>query len=79
MESYKSPFYGWLRATVGALLSRAVENGETRPDLDVDCITDFLLAAPNVDLHLLPASRAWDGPRAFSTSVASLSRWASCG
>jgi hypothetical protein len=38
------------------LLSRAVENGETRPDLDGDCITDFLLAAPNADLHLLPAS-----------------------
>jgi hypothetical protein len=34
------------------LLSRAVENGETRPDLDVDCITDFLLAALNVDLYL---------------------------
>jgi uncharacterized protein (DUF427 family) len=62
MESYKSSFYGWLRATVGALLSRVVENGETRADFDVDCITDFLLAALNVNLHLLPASRARDGP-----------------
>jgi AcrR family transcriptional regulator len=52
MELYKSPFYGWLRVTVGALLSRAVERGETRPDLDVDCVADFSLAALNVDLYL---------------------------
>jgi AcrR family transcriptional regulator len=52
MELYKSPFYGWLRVTVGALLSRAVERGEARPDLDVDCVADFLLAALNVDLYI---------------------------
>ena len=49
---YKSPFYGWLRETVAALLMRALERGEASPDLDVECIADFLLAALNVDLYL---------------------------
>ena len=26
--------------------------GEIKPDLDVDCVADFLLAALNVDLYL---------------------------
>ncbi len=52
MEMYRSSFYRWLRATVAALLSRGVEGGEIKPDLDVDCIADFLLAALNVDLYL---------------------------
>ena len=52
MGMYKSPFYGWLRATVAALLSRAVERGEASPDLDAECVADFLLAALNVDLYL---------------------------
>jgi len=52
MEMYKSSFYRWLRATVSALLLRGVEGGEIRPDLDADCVADFLLAALNVDLYL---------------------------
>ena len=51
-EMYKSPFYGWLRATVRALLVRAVDRGEAPPCLDVECAADFLLAALNVDLYL---------------------------
>ncbi len=52
VEMYRNPFYGWLRATVTALLRRAEEGGEIRPDLDLECMPDVLLAALNIDLYL---------------------------
>ena len=52
VEMYRNPFYGWLRATVVALLRRAEEGGEMRPDLDLECAADTLLAALNIDLYL---------------------------
>jgi AcrR family transcriptional regulator len=52
VEMYRNPFYGWLRATVVALLRRAEEGGEIRPDLDLECAADTLLAALNIDLYL---------------------------
>lgn len=52
MEMYRSPFYGWLRAVVAALLSRAVERGEAPEDLDVEVLADVVLAPLNVDLYL---------------------------
>ena len=51
-ETYRNPFYGWLRATVVALLRRAEERGEIRRDLDLECAADTLLAALNIDLYL---------------------------
>jgi AcrR family transcriptional regulator len=52
VEMYRNPFYGWLRATVTVLLRRAEEGGEIRPDLDLECAADTLLAALNIDLYL---------------------------
>ena len=52
VEMYRNPFYGWLRATVLALLRRAEENGELRRGLDLECAADTLLAALNIDLYL---------------------------
>jgi AcrR family transcriptional regulator len=52
VEMYRNPFYGWLRATVVALLRRAEERGEVRSDLDLECVADTLLAALNIDLYL---------------------------
>ena len=52
VEMYRKSFYGWLRATVIALLRRAEEGGEIRPDLDLECAADTLLAALNIDLYL---------------------------
>ena len=52
VEMYRNPFYGWLRATVIALLRRAEEGGEIRPALDLECSADTLLAALNIDLYL---------------------------
>ncbi len=48
---YRNPFYQWLRATVVALLSRAVTEGEAGT-LDVECIADMVLAPLNIDLYL---------------------------
>jgi hypothetical protein len=52
VEMYRNPFYGWLRATVVALLRRAEEEAEIRPNLDLECAADTLLAALNIDLYL---------------------------
>jgi AcrR family transcriptional regulator len=52
VEMYRNPFYGWLRATVVALLRRAEEEGEIRPNADLECAADILLAALNIDLYL---------------------------
>jgi AcrR family transcriptional regulator len=51
-EVYRSPFYGWLRACVVALLWRAVERDEALSDLDVECAADAVLAPLNIDLYL---------------------------
>jgi len=50
--AYRSPFYGWLRTAVTALLVQAVERGEARPDLDVEVTADAVLAPLAVDLYL---------------------------
>jgi AcrR family transcriptional regulator len=52
VEMYRNPFYGWLRATVIALLRRAEDRGEIRRELDLECAADTLLAALNIDLYL---------------------------
>lgn len=52
VEMYRNPFYGWLRATVVALLRRAEEGGEIPRALDLECAADTLLAAFNIDLYL---------------------------
>ena len=49
------PFYGWLRATVVALLRRAEKGGEIRTGLDLECAADTLLAALNIELYLCHA------------------------
>ena len=51
-EMYRNPFFGWLRATVVALLGRAVEEGEARETLDVEGTAGAVLAPLNVDLYL---------------------------
>ncbi|MGH3144195.1 MAG: TetR/AcrR family transcriptional regulator [Rubrobacter sp.] len=52
VEMYRNPFYGWLRATVVALLGRAEEGGEIQRGLDLECAADAILAALNIDLYL---------------------------
>ena len=51
-EMYRNPFFGWLQATVVALLRRAVEEGEARETLDVEGVAGAVLAPLNVDLYL---------------------------
>ena len=51
-EMYRNPFFGWLRATVVALLGRAVEEGEASETLDVEGVAGAVLAPLNVDLYL---------------------------
>ena len=51
-EMYRNPFFGWLQATVVALLGRAVDEGEARESLDVEGVAGAVLAPLNVDLYL---------------------------
>jgi AcrR family transcriptional regulator len=52
VEMYRNPFYGWLRATVVALLRRAEKGREIRTGLDLECTADTLLATLNIELYL---------------------------
>ena len=48
---YRNPFYRWLRATVAALLERGMDRGEL-PALDVEYLSDAILAPLNIELYL---------------------------
>jgi AcrR family transcriptional regulator len=48
---YRGSFYRWLRATVAALLERAVGRGEIPPP-DLESVPDAILAPLNIDLYL---------------------------
>ncbi|MDQ3430256.1 MAG: TetR/AcrR family transcriptional regulator [Actinomycetota bacterium] len=52
VELYGNPFYERLKNTVVELLDEAVGSGEVSPDLDVECLSDTLLAGLNIDLYL---------------------------
>lgn len=52
IEMHRNPFYEGLREIVASLLREALEGGEIRPGLDVECVADTLLAALNIDLYL---------------------------
>ncbi len=52
IEMYNNPFYGWLRATVAALVDQASEEGVVGSEVDTECVADALLAALNIDLYL---------------------------
>ncbi|CAA9461427.1 MAG: Transcriptional regulator, AcrR family [uncultured Rubrobacteraceae bacterium] len=52
VELYGNPFYERLKNTVLELLDEAVGGEEVSPDLDVECLSDTLLAALNIDLYL---------------------------
>lgn len=72
VEMYRNPFYGWLRATVMALLRRAEEGGEIRPDLDLEYMSDVLLAAFNIDLYLYQRRELGMGRRRIVASLGSV-------
>ncbi len=52
VELYGNPFYERLKNTGVELLDEAVGSGEVSPDLDVECLSDTLLAGLNIDLYL---------------------------
>jgi AcrR family transcriptional regulator len=52
VELYGNSFYETLKDTVVELLDEGVGGGEISPDLDVECLADFFLAALNIDLYL---------------------------
>ena len=48
---FQNPFYQWLRTTVAVLLERGVDRGEI-PGLDIEYLSDAILAPLNIDLYL---------------------------
>jgi len=72
VEMHRNPFYGWLRATVLALLRRAEEGGEIRPGLDLECAADTLLAALNIDLYLYQRRELGMGRRRIVAALGSV-------
>lgn len=51
-EAYRNPFYEVVRESVAELLWEALEEGEIPEELDIECMTDTLLAALDIDLYL---------------------------
>lgn len=56
VEMRRNPFYEHLRETVAELLGRAMEEG-VRRDLDIEVLTDSLLAPLDIDLWLYQRQR----------------------
>lgn len=52
IETHRNPFYEGLRENVAELLWEALEEGEIPEELDIECMTDTLLAALDIDLYL---------------------------
>ena len=61
VEMCSNPFFGWLQATAVALLGRAVEEGEARETLDVECVAGRCSRRSTWSCTSIPAQGAWNG------------------
>ncbi len=68
---YQNPFYQWLRATVAMLLERGVGRREI-PTLDVEYVSDAILAPLNIDLYLYQRRELGMTPERITSSLRDL-------
>lgn len=68
---YHNPFYQWLRATTTVLLERGVNSGEI-PNLDVEYLSDAILAPLNIDLYLFQRRELGMNPDRITSSLRDL-------
>ena len=68
---YRNPFYRWLRATVETLLRRGEGRGEL-PTLDVEYLSDAILAPLNIDLYLFQRHELGMEPERIIASLQNL-------
>lgn len=68
---YRNPFYRWLRMTVATLLQRGVDRGEL-PTLDVEYLSDAILAPLNIDLYLFQRHELGMSPERIASSLRDL-------
>lgn len=68
---YQNPFYQWLRATVATLLKRGMGRGEL-PTLDVEYLSDAILAPLNIDLYLFQRHELGMSPERITSSLRDL-------
>ncbi|HZY65853.1 MAG TPA: TetR/AcrR family transcriptional regulator [Rubrobacteraceae bacterium] len=66
---YRNPFYRWLRTTVIVLLERGVGGGEVPADLDVEYLSDAILAPMNIDLYLFQRQELHMEPVRITSSL----------
>ena len=71
-EVYHNPFYRWLKETVTAILERGVERGEISKTLDVEYLSDAILAPLNIDLYLFQRHELGMEPERITSSLQSL-------
>ncbi|WP_162924369.1 TetR/AcrR family transcriptional regulator [Rubrobacter indicoceani] len=72
VEMRRNPFYGWLRRTVAGLLRKAEAEGETRRDLDVEVLTDIVLAPLDIDLWIYQREEQGLPPRRIVAAILDL-------
>ncbi|MGB3635697.1 MAG: TetR/AcrR family transcriptional regulator [Rubrobacteraceae bacterium] len=68
---YRNPFYQWLRATVSALLKRGAERCEI-PPVDIEYLSDAILAPLNIDLYLFQRHELGMSPERITSSLTRL-------
>jgi AcrR family transcriptional regulator len=67
-ESFRSPFYLWLRGWAVRLLDQAIARGEA-PALDVGCAADFVLAPLAIDVYLHQRREQGVAPEQIAATV----------
>ena len=71
-EMYRNPFYRWLKETVTAILGRGVERGEIPESLDIEYLSDAVLAPLNIDLYLFQRHELGMEPERITLSLQNL-------
>ena len=69
---YRNPFYHRLKETVTKILRRGVERGEIPESLDVEYLSDAILAPLNIDLYLFQRCELGMEPERITSSLQNL-------
>ncbi len=71
-EVYRNPFYRWLKETVTAILGHGMECEELPENLDVEYLSDAILAPLNIDLYLFQRHELGMEPERITSSLKNL-------
>lgn len=71
-EVYRNPFYRQLKEMVTEILGRGIESGEIPENIDVEYLSDAILAPLNIDLYLFQRRELGMEPERITSSLKNL-------